>query len=151
VLLKYESYRPGTVTSSRDREVGRRIAFDMRLSFHIDLENGTEIGPARIALLEAVQRQGSIAGAARSVGMSYRSAWLSIEQINQALREPAVKAAPGGLRGGGAVVTQVGMQLIESYHAVVARAQAAAGEEIGAICRLARPSPTSARGRHGTS
>ena len=123
----------------------------MRLSFHIDLETGAEIGPDKIALLEAIQRQGSITGAARSVGRSYRCAWRWVGQINQALREPAVRAAPGGSRGGGAVVTQVGMQLIESYHAVVAHAQAAAGEEIAAIRRLARPSPTSARGGHGTS
>ena len=59
-----------------------------------DLETGKRIGSREITLLEAIQTQGSIAGAARSLGISYLGARLRIRQINQALREPAVAVVP---------------------------------------------------------
>ena len=71
------------------------------LSIRIDLPTGARIGPGKIALLEAIQSTGSISAAARSIGMSYRRAWLLVEEINQTLREPAVTAETGGVRGGG--------------------------------------------------
>src|ERR1700723_2151301 len=79
-----------------------------RLSIRIDLENGNRIGPGKIALLEAIRTTGSISAAARALGMSYRRAWLLVEEVNHALREPAVAAETGGRRGGGAVVTPAG-------------------------------------------
>src|ERR1043166_7856101 len=79
-----------------------------RLSIRIDLASGDRIGPGKIALLEAIRATGSISGAARSLGMSYRRAWLLVEQINDALREPAVTAAMGGRHGGGASATAAG-------------------------------------------
>jgi hypothetical protein len=39
--------------------------------------------------------------------MSYRRAWLLVEEINNALREPAVTAETGGRSGGGAALTAV--------------------------------------------
>src|ERR1700739_4446133 len=82
-----------------------------RLSIRIDLENGDRIGPGKITLLEAIRATGSISAAARRIGMSYRRAWMLVEEINHALREPAVAAETGGRRGGGAVVTPAGEQL----------------------------------------
>ena len=58
---------------------------ETRLSIRLDLINGDRIGPGKIALLEAIQETGSISAAARKVGMSYRRAWLLVEQINAAL------------------------------------------------------------------
>ena len=72
------------------------------LWLRLDLANGHHIGPGKIALLEAIRAKGSISAAARQLGMSYRRAWLLVEQINEALREPAVTAATGGQHGGGA-------------------------------------------------
>jgi molybdate transport system regulatory protein len=70
-----------------------------RLSIRIDLASGDQIGPSKIALLEAIRAQGSISGAARSLGISYRGAWLLVKAINQAMREPAVTAETGGRNG----------------------------------------------------
>jgi molybdate transport system regulatory protein len=119
---------------------------NMRVAVRFDLETGERIGSREITLLEAIQTQGSITGAARSLGISYRGAWLRVRQINQALREPAVSGGPGGRSGGGAAVTPVGMTLIAVYHAVEAKLQAAASEEIHAIRELARSGPTPAGG-----
>ena len=56
---------------------------DTRLSIRLDLTSGDRIGPGKIALLEAIQEAGSISGAARALGMSYRRAWLLVEEINE--------------------------------------------------------------------
>ena len=108
------------------------------LSIRIDLPSGNRIGPGKIALLEAIRSTGSISAAARSIGMSYRRAWLLVEEINQTLREPAVTAETGGARGGGAVVTPVGEKVVGLYRAIESQARAAAGNVFRAIGRLIR-------------
>ena len=110
-----------------------------RLSIRIDLENGDRIGPGKIALLEAIRTAGSISAAARALDMSYRRAWLLVEEINHALREPAVAAETGGSRGGGAVVTPAGEQLVGLYRTIESHARTAAGGEFRAIGKLVRP------------
>lgn len=76
------------------------------------------IGPGKIALLEALQETHSISAAAKTLGMSYRRAWLLIDELNGALREPAVVSATGGHHGGGSEVTEVGQQIIALYRAI---------------------------------
>jgi molybdate transport system regulatory protein len=112
------------------------------LSIRIDLVSGDRIGPGKIALLEAIRATGSISAAARSIGMSYRRAWLLVEEINQSLREPAVRAEAGGPRGGGAVVTPVGERVVALYRAIEAQARTAAGGEFRAIGKLIRHNRT---------
>ena len=85
---------------------------DTRLSIRIDLGTGDRIGPGKIALLEAIRTTGSISAAARSLKMSYRRAWLLVEELNSALREPAVTAETGGRHGGGAVITPAGERVV---------------------------------------
>src|ERR1700728_3292482 len=108
------------------------------LSTRIDLASGDRIGPGKIALLEAIRSKGSISAAARSIGMSYRRAWLLVEEINQTLRQPAVKAETGGSGGGGAVITPVGERVVGLYRAIESQAQAAAGGEFRAMGKLIR-------------
>ena len=108
------------------------------LSIRIDLASGDRIGPGKIALLEAIRSTGSISAAARSIGMSYRKAWLLVEEINQSLREPAVAAEIGGSGGGGAMVTPVGERIVGLYRTIEAQARAAAGGEFRAISKLIR-------------
>jgi len=69
---------------------------DIDLSIRLDLPSGDRIGPGKVDLLEAIRAQGSISAAARHLGMSYRRAWLLVEQINEALSEPAVATVTGG-------------------------------------------------------
>jgi molybdate transport system regulatory protein len=110
-----------------------------RLSIRIDLASGDRIGPGKIALLEAIRSTGSISAAARSLGMSYRRAWLLVEEVNGALREPAVTAETGGRHGGGAGLTAVGERVIDLYRAIETHARSAAGGEFRAIGKLVRP------------
>lgn len=87
------------------------ITVRIRIYFGADLA----IGPGRIELLEGVQRTGSLAQAARDMGMSYRRAWLLMQSLNASLRSPASLATRGGQMGGGATVTPVGRALIDTY------------------------------------
>lgn len=110
---------------------------DLRLSIRLDLTSGDRIGPGKIALLEAIRDSGSISGGARKVGMSYRRAWLLVEEINTALQEPAVAALTGGRHGGGAVITPVGERIIEIYRSIETTALKSVKNEFRAVKEIA--------------
>jgi molybdate transport system regulatory protein len=96
------------------------------------------IGPGKIALLEAVAVSGSITGAAKSLSMSYRRAWLLIDEMNQYLRAPVVTTETGGPKGGGARLTPAGASLVEQYRSIERHAEAAVAEELAQLLRQVR-------------
>ncbi|WP_424811517.1 winged helix-turn-helix domain-containing protein [Roseococcus sp. YIM B11640] len=98
-----------------------------RVSIRLDFASGARVGPGKIELLEAIARKGSIAAAARDLGMSYPRAWGLVEALDTAMGEPVVTRAPGGQKGGGAALTPLGRALIERYRQVEAAAQRKAG------------------------
>ncbi|MFD2173530.1 TOBE domain-containing protein [Rhodobacter lacus] len=73
------------------------------------------IGRDRIRLLAAIDRLGTIAGAAREVGMSYKTAWDAVATLNNLFERPLVEAAPGGRTGGNARVTEAGRALVGGF------------------------------------
>jgi molybdate transport system regulatory protein len=91
-------------------------AVSVRLRFADD----ARLGPGKIALLEAVDRSGSIAAAGRDMSMSYRRAWLLIDSLNRMFDEPVVHASPGGANGGGASLSPLGRELVAAYRAMEA-------------------------------
>jgi molybdate transport system regulatory protein len=107
-----------------------------QLSVRIDLVNGGHLGSGKIALLEAIQAQKSISGAARSLGITRNCAIVWVRAINNALCGPAVATEGGGK--GGAALTPLGAELVGLYRVIEAQAQAAAIVERGALQRLAR-------------
>jgi molybdate transport system regulatory protein len=109
-----------------------------RLSVRIDLASGGHLGSGKIALLEAIQAQKSISGAARSLGMTFLTAHRWVQDINNALCAPAVASEVGGPNGGGAVLTPIGTQIVDLYRAMEASVQLAADAELCAIEVLAR-------------
>ena len=111
---------------------------DTRLCIRLDLANGDRIGPGKIAVLEAIRDTGSISEAARHLGMSYRRAWMLVDQINETLREPAVSTRQGGQHGGWTVLTPAGEQVIELYHTIEEQTRTSARQEFRAIDRLVR-------------
>ena len=80
------------------------------LKIKLQLYCGGEIamGPGKADLLEAIDREGSISGAGRALGMSYRRAWMLVDTMNRCWSKPLVETAPGGSARGGARVTRVG-------------------------------------------
>jgi molybdate transport system regulatory protein len=128
---------------------------DTRLTLRIDFGSRRSIGPGKIRLLEEVARTGSISEAGRKLGMSYRRAWLLIDDMNSCFNQPVVSAKPGGSQGGGTSVTKFGADLIRHYRAIEAAAQRAGKSHLGALegalrdakkLPSAKPQKTSIRG-----
>jgi molybdate transport system regulatory protein len=109
----------------------------MQLSIRIDLTDG-RIGPGKIAMLEAIREVGSISGAARKIKLSYRKAWLIVDDVNKVLGQPVVTTEIGGNNRGGAVLTPVGEQVIAVYHAIESKARSAVGVEFKALKKFVR-------------
>ncbi|MFP4834589.1 winged helix-turn-helix domain-containing protein, partial [Paraburkholderia sp. BR10879] len=75
-------------------------------------------GAARIALLEAIHATGSITGAAKAVGMSYKGAWDAVDVMNNLAGEALVVRATGGKGGGGTTLTPRALRLVETFRAI---------------------------------
>lgn len=78
-----------------------------------------------MALVEAIGELGSISGAARRVGLSYRAAWDAVQALNNLFDQPLVTAAAGGKTGGAATVTAQGRAVLAAFRRVEAEMAAA--------------------------
>lgn len=101
--------------------------------------DGRHLGPGMIELLETIRSEHSILSAARRMGMSYRRAWLLVDEIARNFREPIVETYPGR-RGHGTDLTPFGERLIALYREVE-RASAAASAEAVEEMRAALAPP----------
>ncbi len=78
--------------------------------------DGAWAGDERFALLDAIDRLGSISAAAKEVGLSYRAAWDAVNALNNLFPKLLVVKQPGGKRGGGALVTAEGRHALAAHH-----------------------------------
>jgi molybdate transport system regulatory protein len=83
----------------------------------IRILHGAEIalGPGKANLLEAIERTGTLAEAARSLGMSYMRAWKLLQTMNGCFREPLVDTSRGGTGHGRATLTETGRAVVSLY------------------------------------
>lgn len=95
----------------------------LQARLQIDTPLGAFLGEQRIALLEAIGQQGSIAGAAKVVGLSYKAAWEAVDDMNNLSTEALVLRMAGGPRGGGTTLTPHALRLIAFYRALQAEHQ----------------------------
>lgn len=108
----------------------------MRFRPRVTVGDTIAIGPGKIALLEAIAATGSITSAARSLDMSYRRAWLLLDELDRALEKPAVDSAKGGPRGGGTQVTEAGRKLIAVYRGIEAKAASTCRADVSRLLRM---------------
>ena len=106
--------------------------------FRLDFAAGCSVGPGKIALLEHIERAGSLSQAARDLGMSYRRAWQLLSSLNASFREPVAATARGGRDGGGARLTRFGSELISLYRTFEEDTQAQAVKVFKGIAGKAR-------------
>ena len=111
-----------------------------KTSLHLRIDFGGErsIGPGKVRLLELINETGSISAAGRALAMSYRQAWLLVDEMNQMFREPVVTAQTGG-GGGGTSVTETGNDIVRLYREMERRAYGASSPEIRSLARLLTP------------
>ena len=89
------------------------------------------MGPGKADLLEAIQQKGSISAAALGMGMSYKRAWDLVNTMNKCFKQPVVATSVGGGKGGGAQVTDFGLQVLVQYRAIEAKTTLALKSEMG--------------------
>jgi molybdate transport system regulatory protein len=99
----------------------------------IDFDDDRAIGPGKIRLLELIDKHGSISEAGRQMGMSYRRAWVLVDNLNHCFRSRVVASQTGGQHGGGASLTEFGHAVIEHYRAVETAAHAAGAAHIDVL------------------
>jgi molybdate transport system regulatory protein len=109
---------------------------EVRFRMRIRQAESVAIGPGKVDLLEAVQKHGSISAAARSLGMSYRRAWLLIDELNRTLKSPATVSEAGGAAGGGCVLTPVGEKIVFLYRDIEVQAAKTCAPQISALTRM---------------
>jgi molybdate transport system regulatory protein len=76
------------------------------------------LGSERIALLEKIDECGSISKAAKLVGVSYKTAWDSINAMNNLSEKPLFIRTAGGKAGGGTLLTGEGKELVRKYRLI---------------------------------
>jgi molybdate transport system regulatory protein len=86
-----------------------------RAAIKIDFGTEVRLGPGKVRLLELIAETGSISAAARQMEMSYRRAWLLIDEVNGIFGHPVVETAAGGTGGGGAKITPLGEAVIAAF------------------------------------
>lgn len=116
-----------------------RSAPALRFRIRVMRGDAIAVGPGKIDLLEAIDAQGSITAAAKALGMSYRRAWLLVDEMNRAFRVPVVAAVKGGPEGGSTRLTPAGENVVRRYRAIEKRAASAAKADIAALLRMLRP------------
>lgn len=104
-----------------------------KLSIRIDLAPLGAVGPGKIRLLECIDETGSISAAGRAMNMSYRRAWLLIDELNRLFKSPLVATRLGGEAGGGAELTAFGKTMVRHYRDLEIEAQAAAAVHLRAF------------------
>ena len=83
------------------------------------------LGPGKVALLEEIDRSGSISKAARKLGLSYRRAWTLVNTMNESFKSCLVTGSAGGRKGGGASLTPLGLKMAKAYRAMETKAEKA--------------------------
>lgn len=106
------------------------------LRLRIRLDDAIAMGPGKADLLEAIDAAGSISAAARMLGMSYRRAWLLVEEMNGCFAAPLVETHPGARTG--ALLSEEARSILATYRAAERAAHAAAEKAAGPIVAALR-------------
>ena len=110
--------RPPTGLSAQ--KAARKTPSKLALSGSLWLQQGANLlgGADRIALLEAIHETGSMMKAAKVVGISYKTAWDRVQDMNNTAGHPLVDRMTGGSGGGGTVLTPYALDLITAFRQI---------------------------------
>jgi molybdate transport system regulatory protein len=101
----------------------------------VSLTDTAYIGPGRADLLQFIAETGSIAEAAKRMGMSYKRAWGLVQALNEGFGA-LVETSRGGSGQGGAVLTDAGQTVLTRYRAMQDKTRAAIADDVTALGKL---------------
>ena len=96
-----------------------------KLIFRLQFDQDNRIGRGKIQLLSHIRETGSISAGGRAMDMSYRRAWLLVDEMNRLFKTPVVESQRGGKQGGGAQITPFGEEVLTRFRAMEEKTQAA--------------------------
>ncbi len=107
-----------------------------KMQFRIELKYSVAIGPGKADILEAIQKTGSLAEAARLLGMSYQRVWVLVGAMNEDFVQPLVQTQRGGASRGGASLTETGQQVLKLYRETESAAMKAINKKLPDLVAL---------------
>jgi molybdate transport system regulatory protein len=123
-----------------DKKVtGARLKIQARLM----LDEEIAFGPGKADLLDAIQATGSISAAGKQLGMSYRRAWMLVDGMNRCFQQPLVLTVTGGNQGGGAQLTELGLDVLKRYRQLQNEINQLSAQHFPELKTLLRKKPVS--------
>jgi len=95
------------------------VSVSVRFRVWVEVGGVHLIGPGGYDILKAIDETGSISGAARRLGMSYRFVWNYIDKMEKTSGMKLVEAWKGGRGRGGAKLTPEGKMLLQYYEEIM--------------------------------
>lgn len=116
-----------------------------RLTIRIDFENGGQLGPGKVRILELVVETGSIRKAAAGMKMSYRKGWLLLQALEKTFGAPMVTTSTGGRDGGGTRLSPLGKLVVTRYRALEKATAMASAADLATLAKRTKPHRTAAK------
>ena len=116
-----------------------RSPLDEKTRFRVQIKHAVAIGPGKADVLQGIAESGSLAQTGRRLGMSYQRVWSLVAAMNGDFIEPLVLKQRGGVAGGGAQLTPVGVQVLSIYRAIERDAERATARRLPQLLALIRP------------
>jgi molybdate transport system regulatory protein len=114
---------PDIIEVELNQDASSKSLYKAKGKVWVEKDGVAYMGWGRVELLEQIDKLGSIAAAARLMGMGYRNAWLEVEEMNRLAPKPLVIKVLGGAGGGQAILTAEGQKIINEYKALRTRFQ----------------------------
>lgn len=108
----------------------------------VTLTEDAYVGPGRADLLELIDETGSISAAGRSMGMSYRRAWMLVQALNDGFGTSLVETSRGGSAQGGAVLTAFGREILARYRHMQQVSADAIADDVAVLRSMATKKPS---------
>jgi molybdate transport system regulatory protein len=91
------------------------MSASIRITARLITKGERAFGPGKADLLERIASEGSISKAAKAMDMSYSRAWQLVDAMNKDFKKPLVELSTGGKKGGGAVLTKTGQEVLSLF------------------------------------
>lgn len=109
----------------------------------IDFPTELKLGWGKAQLLDHIRSTGSISAGGKKMNMSYRRAWMLVEEMNNMFLHPVVETTRGGKTGGGTALTGFGEELLACYRRMQQKAESALKDDMNWLSSQSRKSNNS--------
>jgi len=104
--------------------------WSVKIRVRVERDGKTVLDERSAELLAALEQTHSISAAARLLGISYRHAWLLVQEANETAGQPLLETEIGGTRGGGARLTEYGRAALRVFEQLQASLRTSAAKAL---------------------